>query len=544
LEVHRPENIGPAFEDIRRRFQRRYYVTYAPPPFGEGIKDEPRARSYHWREIKVTAAKGAPCTVRNAGPTRRLESALRHARDTLEPLPFLGGEAERASTVVGEISGRIPARAPTRKFGFRMFEPPGAPGAREARLILFEKPRALVGRLKDLVRERGALYPRDPSGGDRRSRLRLNEQPEFALREVGLEIPDVATLMEAPRSVEDVLTVLAERALRAPGTRAGMGFPENPALVQGASFLEMRKALALALFREEEDYRAWGTRRLVADRIPFIEQILEEFRLSRLAVDDDLPSLRASLLARAAEPDEDQPQRFLAEWLGDVAARDAVAAYERKSISALLGLLPRSDGTEAGAGDVSEQAWRCFLGWFPVPDRVRVLVPLVPAYDPARDAIGFYRVILPRPAPGSAPRDVLPSDPLGLRAVRWLLERPSGRDTLRAARGVYAVDYGEPSWSERLAIRMHARGLGAPWSSARRVDRKVTLRLASDGERRHEVRVAAYFASASAGSNSIEPDDPAAVRFCVDPGDETAFARAVRRFAEICPRAIQCPGSG
>ncbi len=78
--------------------------------------------------------------------------------------------------------------------------------------------------------------------------------------------------------------------------------------------------------------------------------------------------------------------------MGDIPTHDLFVRWEIERINrALLRDEPIPD-------DAFPEEWRALRRLFFVPSYARVLALLAPVYDPERDVIGFYRVVLPRPS--------------------------------------------------------------------------------------------------------------------------------------------------
>jgi len=86
-EYHRlgsKSDLPTVFREIRDRLDREMYVTYRPPPFGEGPKDRPQIYERRWRRLKVRLSGHRGCRAKLAGPPVRLEQAA------VLPLPDAG----------------------------------------------------------------------------------------------------------------------------------------------------------------------------------------------------------------------------------------------------------------------------------------------------------------------------------------------------------------------------------------------------------------------------------------------------------------------
>jgi hypothetical protein len=106
------------------------------------------------------------------------------------------------------------------------------------------------------------------------------------------------------------------------------------------------------------------------------------------------------------------------------------------------GLLDDRSGAAEEDSGMLAGAWHKLGRWFPPATQVRILTPLVPAYDPRRDLIGFYRFLLPAPTPTGEGAETVPERPLGLLALRSLLNEPAaGRILLGGGVRVESLQY-------------------------------------------------------------------------------------------------------
>ncbi len=114
----------------------------------------------------------------------------------------------------------------------------------------------------------------------------------------------------------------------------------------------------------------------------------------------------------------------------NITSRDLAEAIERRGIDALLTSTEEQYPVAARMAWTIAGRWQELSMWFPLPERVRVLAPLVPLYDDGRGVIGFYRVMLSRIGPDGNVLEIH-DRPLGLELVRELLEDDDQRRALR-----------------------------------------------------------------------------------------------------------------
>jgi len=323
-------------------------------------------------------------------------------------------------------------------------------------LFVLDPPGDVIpARAPDILLDRGVLYRDRPYREAGRFRASFDRDPEIEMRDFAVEVPTFGEVRRDLHRPEDVMLRMLEREHCAPITVNG----RSPLLVHGKTFLEMRRLIGLALFENYPEYREWATGRLVEEAEPDVERVLAALGAERTLTAEQEHGIRASMMERAENPGSETPQRFLAEWLGDVSARDLALALETLLSNTILG----DDGGDAGRHEmalrIADAGWAPMLEWFPPATEVRILSPLVPAYDPERDAIGFYRVILPRPNFDGPPEDPVPERPLALRTVRWLL---ANDDVATALEGmeVDSVEQATLSRSERRALNRRLRRAG------------------------------------------------------------------------------------
>ena len=482
-EVKRVAGLSDAFDRIRRRLEGKSFVTYIPRPFGEGPLDQPTLRDSRWRKVEIRTAPGIPCRVISLAPPHRLEGRRESERESIEltdgPGAPGGVEAlERACLdpdrygIAGDVL--VPSR--------------GIDGEAPPRLWALGPPDRLVGQASDIVMERSFLYDDRFFRRSGKLRLRMSHTPTFSVRTFTLEIPPLDELRQTLIEPEDVVIRLLERP--ACLQVSDDGSVRESVWVHGQTFLELREAIGLALFRFYPDYGAWASRRIKADGSPQVEALLAELRQSRKVTPEDLERATDTLEARAEDPAHNQPQRYLAEWLGDISARELAFRIETRAAEAVL---------ESPGGELPDltravlERWRELSGWLPPPTRVRILTPLLPAYDPDRDVVGFYRVVLPVARVGGDPIDQVPGAPYGLLTLRWLMDEAGIGDRLPKRVQLTSLDH------SRLAPAVARRLMGGtrdgeerPWRP--RPVRRVELELTTSSSELEVLRVAVYLA--------------------------------------------------
>jgi VWFA-related protein len=484
-EVKRVAGLSGAFGRIQRRLEGKSFVTYVPVPFGEGPLDEPQLRDSRWRKVEIRAAPGIPCRVISLAPPGRLEGRRESEDETIELT-----EGPEASEEVEALRRGCFDTDRYRISGGFLFPSRGLEGKSEAptELWALDPTDTLLGRVPDIMMERSFLYDDRFFRRSGKLRLRMSHQPTFSERTFTIEVPPLDELKRTLIEPEDVLIRLLEHP--ACLQVSSDGSLRESVWVHGQTFLELREAIGLALFRFYPGYGEWASRRMRQDGSPQVEALLLQLRRTRDATPEELERAALTLEARADDPDRNQPQRYLAEWLGDISARKLAFGIETRAAEAVL------ESPGGGLPDLTRivlERWGEFSRWLPPPTRVRILTPLLPAYDPDRDVVGFYRVVLPVARVGGDPVDQVPAAPYGLLTLRWLLGEPGITGQVPGNLRLASLDHRKipPSVSRRLmsGVRDDEERPPRP-SPARRVELELTT--STSGE--EGLRVTAYLA--------------------------------------------------
>lgn len=280
----------------------------------------------------------------------------------------------------------------------------------------------------------------------------------------------VPELGELPEHSVEVARRLADHALAAAGTQVqrdsrktpyeqhARPYHDLPTVVHGRTFFDLREHLAVALF-SLRDYRAWALERLAVEADADLRDLRERFR-------QRVPSATAEALDDALEQSEDGRRirerannpsplgltRHLSAWLGDIPANDLFESWEAERIDAFL-----LDGPTDRDRTLFTKRWEALRELLFASSYTRELTLLTPAHDRRSGRIGYFRVILPRPAwyqtrvrnyqkhPGwtDLPFDLVPDQPMAFHSFAWLAtEAPELTDQLRnRAYRVTDVDY-------------------------------------------------------------------------------------------------------
>jgi hypothetical protein len=311
--------------------------------------------------------------------------------------------------------------------------------------------RRIFGCSLDMTMEPGVLYSTESA-----VRLRRNDFIKQKTRPFEIPLPELNRL---PNHPEQVLERLADFAVsvasfpvevdpfQVPASKHARPYHDYPMLIHGSNFLEARSRLARSTFARP-DYREWVRSNLRREARVELEMLKERFRRYAPAATDEELELAVALseegravIRRAETPSEVDLQKYLAAWLGDIPAHDLFVRWEIEQANRRL-TGPRA---EPGLEPFLER-WKQTRRLFFVPSYARVLALLSPVHDLERDRVGYWRVVLPRPAwvrlriqatrrsPEwyHVPMDLVPDLPFGL----WLLdhlqvEEPALFDRLR-----------------------------------------------------------------------------------------------------------------
>jgi hypothetical protein len=263
------------------------------------------------------------------------------------------------------------------------------------------------------------LYDAGPWRGRRRLSARERLTPQTGSRALGLLVASPSRVFEASLPADEIVwTLVAGGGIDCLVRPGGVGF--GPLVAHGRTLLEARPELAR---RAAEGDDAWD----------------------RFAV---------TVQPAAISPDDARTEG-LAAWLGDLPARELLFALQARGATELLA------GRTAGA-DRLETAWPRLVDAFGAATALGVVTLLVPVLGPERDAIGYWRVVLPRPPLAGPPPRVAPRAPLALSGARWIASQPDLRRALPAGWTVAEVTQADDGTAARLMLE-------APWAEGRLV---------------------------------------------------------------------------
>jgi hypothetical protein len=294
----------------------------------------------------------------------------------------------------------------------------------------------------------------------------------FAARDVRVLAPGIAAL---PGSLGEAIESLLS-------PEAG----PSPLLVSGNALLAQRARIAASLFAERSDYRNFAIARLTGlaeDEIRAIErEIARDF--------PDLPTTSIAAIARSSRagrraldaartPTDADLARVLAAWLSDVPARSLFRQWESRLIDARI-----ASGRDPSAG----AKWTALRAHLARTEGARVVAPLILIRDPARDLIGFSRVVLPRRrGMNVSAEDLIPERPLALELVDRVAAAHGVGERL-AAGGYRAVRIDEasrvPAWRTGFGDpfrQAHVTVALVSWVEAARAVLDADVRAGKDG---------------------------------------------------------------
>lgn len=352
----------------------------------------------------------------------------------------------------------------------------------------------IAGCALDLVQEQGILY-----AGDASWNAEALSPARFALRRWFVPADPPATLPTEPWQVLEALE-------RYPLPEGGEDEPvpttvRHPLLLHARAFFAIQGSIARAMWETQPAWQEAARRRLQAEADADVLTFAEELRDASPALSKDaaLAAASASPFGREARRAKEQPtdaelRRGIAAWLGDVSARDLFLGWERAMID-------RSLRGEA-VGEEFDARWSALRRRFALPEHVRSIVPLVPARDPARGVVGFWRVLLPRPYwiyarhEGVRTEEPIPYDHVPPRPLAWRL-----METLPKARPELAALLSEGEWhvaelDYAPTSRLWKEDPTTPYSTAEVLlvlasgDDRITLRARLDAGARSPTLVA------------------------------------------------------
>jgi hypothetical protein len=276
----------------------------------------------------------------------------------------------------------------------------------------------------DIRTEKGSFYDPQMLRDQGRYRLLPDEPASFECRDFAVELPEVGQVRRNIRRPGDVLLHLLDSGACS-GPKDDRTSPQrHPLLVHGQTWLELRRHIAEAIYRSRDDYRSWARARLTHDRMTAVDEALAVYRKHHRISGAEADRLRRALFDQIGTPDAGEVHGVLAEWLADVPADQATLQLQTGLANRMLRRNVDHAADRPALLEGIQEYWSDLTEWLPPPIGVRVITPLVPAYDERRDIFGFYRIVLPRLSGVGPPHNPVPERPFGLEILDRLLEEP------------------------------------------------------------------------------------------------------------------------
>jgi hypothetical protein len=510
FKIQSVAGLSKVLDRIQRRLDSRIYVSYIPKPFGKGPQDRPDYASSRWRRVRVKARDGLPCKIEALGYSQRFEGRRYGAESPVEIVGLSEDEPEILAAAIASSCGTPP---PKLEIAEKLRFIPSITGAQglqsPSHLYTVASHEQLIGNTTDVIVERGPLFKRKRYWNGGKYRTQVDRKPLFEPRVFVVETPPLRSVRTELTGPEDLLIYLLERDICAPPPSEGQPYARSPIFVHGRTFLEMRDFLGRVLYRAYPDYRDWAAGRVEETIDSDLNDLLKDLPASMELTDESVAALRQALLARETDPDEGHSHLYLAEWLGDVSALKTIRSLERDLINRMLS--GDDPGEVERLAKLVAGSWEKLTLWFAPATTVRILTPLVPAYDPERDTIGFYRFVLARPNIDGEPDEILHDRPLGLLAMRWILDQPELAEMLRRRTEVISLE-------SDVVNRRETRGLdcrlGTPIENAsgnrrHRPSEKVVIELGAVGAKDQWLSLNAYFLTSGEDGGEYGVDLPA-----------------------------------
>lgn len=483
-ETKNAARLSGVFERVRSRMEERLYVSYVPSPGDANPMPTHPAGSAHWRKVSVRARPGSPCRVVSLGAPRRLEHRRRD--NGLEAAPLLREDAILSPNAFGPCRAAVEIDAISAKLRRSRASPLLGEVERASYLCPFRTRRGFLGWTLDIAVERGPLFTRRSAQGGGRPRMSPDREAVFVERGFKVVVPPLSRLRTELSDPADILRYLIRHEPCAPGPSEEHPYARSPLFVHGQTFIEVRELLGRGLYTTQDDYYTWAVERAERDVDARLPGILKTISGGDALSPDGKRALRDSIVARESDPARGAAHNRLVAWLGDVVARDAAVELERRGMNGLL--CDRSESAEERAR-VLAGSWHKLGHWFPPATQVRIVTPLIPAYDAGRDLIGFYRFLLPAPTPTGKGAGTVPKRPLGLLALRSLLDEEEARRALfRSELRVGSLEYAP---AKRRELRR--AGCGPDSGATGEAIDKVTIEFRESSADAVSFRLAAFF---------------------------------------------------
>jgi len=514
-DLRSPGELEVTLDLIRRRVDRERYVTYRPLPFGQA-RDDPQHKSFRWRRRKIGFRTERDCKISTTGSELRYESLAQRYPPPRTPRP-----------------------------GQTLVQP----------FVLAEDGESAVGQVVDRVQDSGVLAI---EMGLKPSRYLGQDHVESverrtARRRVSVATPPLERLLREINTPEAALMLAFEMLGDVPEIEGAPAL-RVPLLVHGTTLLDVRESLSAAL-AGRPDYLEWARRKVKLRRLREIDELIAQ------AGDDTgaagLKRVRQGLEEHEWTPEPLELQTYLAGWLGDVTLMELSNRIEYRLATGLL-----AGAAHGGAVDIdaaaarAERTWNSIVNWFPPPTSIRIVGLQVPVYDPAQDAIGFYRVLLRAPLSaeinarlvgairhkflgeaGGVDDDSIWSraralnftenEALGLRLTRWLLSQATIAPLLRNFR-LREVSYAHPTARDLLPMFIEAGERDRFRTNNVYMARQVTLVFAPTAGPDESVPLAVYFPQEESEAGWRYGSEPVCIVLPAEPPQDPASIELLR----------------
>ena len=290
-----------------------------------------------------------------------------------------------------DLRNRIP--------GYQIFEPCGT----EVSIETDRSTRTISGCALGVTMQTGVLY-----SANNVEHLKENRWLKLGLRPFRVEVPSLAAM---PRTVGRVLeqtlssipvTLPPTDPRKRPAKDHGRPFHDIPTWTDGWSWFGERLLLSERMV-SFPDIRRWLTERLEIEaeqqRAILVRQFHQRFPdmpEEQLAEIIDRSPAGIQLIQMPQQPRPMDIRRHVGAWLGDIRASAALRSWEVTRFNA-----------RQGNDSQFESDWARLRHLLYMPSYAHILVPRIPALDVERNKIGWWRIVLPRPA--------------------WIVERKKGR---------------------------------------------------------------------------------------------------------------------
>jgi hypothetical protein len=515
----------------RERVENQIYVSYIPRPRPAAAGVSGSGAGGRRPRLKIRLDPDLPCKLLPLGVPGRNE---RVAPATLAELDQLEPTETGACATALDASGDWLGAQSEVDAGLRLRFTEGNDTAAAASILCsVESREAMVGQTEDLLIEQGPLFRRKPWANEGRLRIDTARKPAFGLRSVAVLTPAVQSVRDHLTDPAALLLHLLERELPDPPRSAAKPY-RAPFMVHGQTFLELRELIGRVLFNRYPDYRDWALKQVEHQVHSDLQALLDRSPAAQDLSEEQIGDLRQAMLARSSDPLEGCPHLPLAQWLGDVDARQAVLELERRLTDSLLRGGENGQRNRVAIDRVARSWWK-LSRWFPPAIDGRILTPLVPVYDREREQIGFYRFLLPWPRLLAGAPETVPTRALALRGAVALADRPGLLSLLGGELGVVALSYDDVDRDELREIGCAALQAG------HRPTTRVVLELAGEesAERERPLRLAAYWVDEEPSAEAADRPGPS----CWRVEAEQSGSPRLRRIGEFLDQLLSASGA-